>query len=259
MTTEDKERIKQELIILLAKTGALFFKEGLRLKDGRPTPYFINMGQFTTGRLSYELGRLFANFLVTNNLIQDRDILVGPSYKGSAIAQATAIALYKEYGIDVGFDYDRKEIKTHGESTIKASLFVNNLFFDGCNVILVDDVLTSMATKYELVDKIKGIANQNNQTITIKALVIAVDREQTTAVYDNSGKVIENLKGINPIEDFTTLTGIPVYSLIKVTEVIEYLFQKQIPISINSEHKPIDAHILEQFNKYIETYGTKLV
>lgn len=259
METDTIQKIKKDLISLLAETGSIFFREGLRLKDGRPTPYFVNIGRFTTGRLSYQLGSLFGAFLVNKGLIQEGDIVVGPSYKGSAIAQATAIALYKEYGMDVGFDYDRKEIKTHGESTNKAALFVNNRFFDGCNVLLVDDVLTSMATKYELIDKIKEVAKQNKFKIEIKAVIIAVDREQTTAVYDNLGNVLENVRGKDPILDFTSSTKIPVYPLVKITEVIDYLFKNQIPININGELRPIDYATLMQFNRYLETYGTKSI
>ena len=32
----------------LAETGVLFFDTGLVLKDGRPTPYFVNMAMFKT-------------------------------------------------------------------------------------------------------------------------------------------------------------------------------------------------------------------
>ena len=40
----------------LAETGALFFDSKLFLKDGRPTPYFVNMAMFRSGRLGLELG-----------------------------------------------------------------------------------------------------------------------------------------------------------------------------------------------------------
>ena len=43
----------------LAETGALFFDTGLVLKDGRPTPYFVNMAKFKTGRLSLLMGSFF--------------------------------------------------------------------------------------------------------------------------------------------------------------------------------------------------------
>ena len=131
------ENYKQRLSLVLAETGALFFAKNLVLKDGRPTPYFVNMGKFNTGRLMLELGSFFAEMLVSTSLATTIDILIGPSYKGSAIASATAAALFHEHGRDMLFDYDRKEAKVHGERTSNAALFVNSTFFDGCKVFIV--------------------------------------------------------------------------------------------------------------------------
>jgi len=50
------EEYKQKLATILAETGALFFDKNLVLKDRRPTPYFVNLGMFRTGRLSMEMG-----------------------------------------------------------------------------------------------------------------------------------------------------------------------------------------------------------
>src|SRR3989338_8343912 len=113
------DQYKKKFAEFLHKTGAIFFKPGLKLKDGRPTPYFINIGNFNDGQTSYELGKFYAEMIVANNLHKKLDIVFGPSYKGSAIAQTTAIALFKEHGIKVGFNYDRKEAKAHGEASEK--------------------------------------------------------------------------------------------------------------------------------------------
>ena len=58
------EEYKRRLSLILAETGSLFFDRGLILKDGRPTPYFVNLGGFNTGRLLLELGTFFAEMLV---------------------------------------------------------------------------------------------------------------------------------------------------------------------------------------------------
>ena len=42
---------QEDLAAILAESQALFFQDGLTLKDGRPTPYFVNFGLFRTGRL----------------------------------------------------------------------------------------------------------------------------------------------------------------------------------------------------------------
>ena len=131
------EDYKKRLARTLAETQALFFDKNLVLKDGRPTPYFVNMAMFKTGRLSLEMGSFFADMMVSLDLAKKTDIILGPSYKGSAIALSAAIALWKEHGRDMLFDYDRKEAKTHGEASTFQSLFVNRTFFDGCRIFVV--------------------------------------------------------------------------------------------------------------------------
>ncbi len=249
------EDYKKRLALILAETGALFFDKNLVLKDGRPTPYFVNMGMFRTGRLSMELGSFFAEMMVDRGLVNNTDVILGPSYKGSAIAQATAIALYTHHGCDLLFDYDRKEAKTHGEATISGNLFVNRTFFDGCRVFVVDDVATSMGTKYDLVKKVQTEAEIKKTAIHLIGIGIAIDREQTTAVHDKEGHVVLNKKGENAIQSFVSKTGIPVYSVAGIREVVAYLYHEKVPVLIGGKPRPMDETTKSHFDDYLETYG----
>ncbi len=249
------EEYKKRLSLILAETGALFFDRDLILKDGRPTPYFVNLGRFNTGKLLLELGSFFAEMLVSRFLVDKIDIIVGPSYKGSAIASATAAALFHLDGHDLLFDYDRKEAKKHGERSSSDALFVNNTFFDGCRIFVVDDVITSMETKYELMEKIEKESNSHGFHCEIIGLGIAVDREQTTAVYDKEGNVIPNKKGTNPIGEFTSRMSIPFFSVAGIREIVEHLYDNKIPLIISGEKRAMDERIKEEFDKYMETYG----
>jgi orotate phosphoribosyltransferase len=246
---------KRRLSLILAETGALFFDRGLILKDGRPTPYFVNLGGFNTGRLLLELGTFFAEMLVSRSLVDKIDIIVGPSYKGSAIASAIAAALFHYHDRDILFDYDRKEAKKHGERSSSAGLFVNNTFFDGCRIFVADDVVTSMGTKYELIEKIEEESMSRGFGCHIVGLGIAVDREQTTALYDKEGNVILNKKGSNPIVEFTSRTGIPFFSVAGIREIVDYLYRHRIPLFICGEKRAMDEAIKEEFDTYMETYG----
>lgn len=241
----------------LAETGALFFNKGLILKDGRPTPYFVNLGMFRTGRQSMAMGSYFADMLVHKNLLQKTDIVLGPSYKGSAIAVATALSLYVNHGHDLLFDYDRKEAKTHGEGSGTASLFVNKTFYEGCRVFIVDDVATSMGTKYDLVERIAAEGQARGIKIHIVGIGIAIDREQTTAVYGKAGEILEGRKGENAIQKFVGETGIPVYRVAGIRQVVQYLHEEEIPVMIKGAFKPIDDDVKAQFDGYLDTYGTK--
>jgi orotate phosphoribosyltransferase len=252
------EDYKKRLAVILAETGALFFDKGLVLKDGRPSPYFVNFGMFRTGRLSMELGSYFADMIKDRGLADKTDIILGPSYKGSAIALATSIALYSRHGYDLFFEYDRKEEKTHGEGSKKGSLMVNRTLFDGCRVFIVDDVATSMGTKVELLDRLKKEAEADSITVNVTGIGIAVDREQTSAVYDQDGKVVLNKKGANAIEDFVSKTGIPVYPVAGIREIMRYLYGEKIPVLINGERRSIDEETKDLFDEYIKTYRSNL-
>lgn len=250
------EDYKKRLADILVETGALFFDKGLVLKDGRPTPYFVNFGMFRTGRLSMELGSFFADMIAARGLLDKTDIILGPSYKGSAIALATSIALYSRYGRELFFEYDRKEEKTHGEGSGKGSLMVNRTLFDGCRVFIVDDVATSMGTKLELLERLRIEAESDRIAVNVTGIGIAVDREQTNAVYDEEGRVILDKKGENAIEDFTAKTGIPVYPVAGIKEIMGYLYGSKVPVLINKERRHIDEETKTAFDEYIKTYGS---
>lgn len=249
------EEYKKRLALTLAETGALFFDEGLVLKDTRPTPYFVNMGMFRTGRLSMEMGGFFADMMVSRGIARETDIILGPSYKGSAIALATAVALFARHGIDLLFDYDRKEAKTHGEVTTQGSLFVNRTFFDGCRVFIVDDVATSMGTKVELLQKVWSERDSREISIRVLGVGIAVDREQTSAVYDGKGLFVPGRKGENSIARFVADTGIPVSSVASIREIVQFLFEERIPLLVRGKRAPLDEKTMAVFHDYLKTYG----
>ncbi len=249
------EGYKKRLAQTLAATGALFFDKNLVLKDGRPTPYFVNMAMFKTGRLSLEIGCFFAAMMVSRDLVKDTDIILGPSYKGSSIALSTTIALWKDHGFELLFDYDRKEVKTHGEASASKSMFVNRTFFDGCRIFVVDDVATSMATKYDLLEKIDAEAQAQDIAIHVVGIGIGIDREQTTAVHDKDGNLIPGQKGENAIQDFVSRSGISVCSVAGIKEVVEYLYKEEVPVMIQGTRTPIDEKTKSQFDEYLETYG----
>ncbi|RLB17732.1 MAG: hypothetical protein DRG82_05765 [Deltaproteobacteria bacterium] len=253
---EKMETYKQKLAQVLAETGALFFEKDLVLKDGRPTPYFVNMAMFKTGRLSLELGSFFAGMMMARGLADNTDIILGPSYKGSTIALAAAISLWQEYGRDMLFEYDRKEAKTHGEGSVAGSIFVNRTFFDGCRIFIVDDVATSMGTKYELLQKVEQHALELGIHYRVTGIGIGVDREQVTAVYDKNGKVIPGERGNDAIQDFVEKSGVPVYAVATIREIVEFLYREKVPVLVNGQKRAIDEQTKSVFDSYLEVYGS---
>lgn len=251
------KQYQQDLALLLAESQALFFKEGLSLKDGRPTPYFVNFGLFRTGRLISELGRVMADYLMDLGLHQEFDVLVGPSYKGSALAVATVEALWNNHQIDRGFDYDRKEAKTHGEASQSAAKFVTGALRDGCRVLVIDDVVTTMATKFDLLSSLTAEATARGHSYNPVGVVLYMDRQQTTAVYDRQEQVVLGEAGQNAVENFTMSTGLKVGTILGIRDTIDYLYQAKVPVSQNGRMEPLSSQTVESFKDYLEIYGVK--
>ena len=84
-------------------------------KSGRPTPYFVQTGKYRSGDQIRRLGEFYADAIEAN--FGEFNVLFGPAYKGIPLAVATASALVAR-GTDVGFMFNRKEAKDHGEGGV---------------------------------------------------------------------------------------------------------------------------------------------
>ncbi|UQZ88681.1 hypothetical protein C4J81_05470 [Deltaproteobacteria bacterium Smac51] len=246
---------QKDLAILLAQSQALFFKDGLTLKDGRPTPYFVNFGLFRSGRLISDLGRIMAEFLIDRKLDGTFDVLVGPSYKGSALAVATVDALWENHQIDKDFDYDRKEAKSHGEASLKAAKFVTGALCDNCRVLIIDDVVTTMATKFDILSSLTAEATARGHSYHPTGVVLYMDRQQTTAVYDKKDQPVLGKKGQNAVENFKAATGLEVHTILGIKETINYLFEAKEPVSQNGKLEALSESTVKKFHDYLEVYG----
>ena len=249
------KKYQKDLALLLAQSQALFFKDGLTLKDGRPTPYFVNFGLFRTGRLISELGRIMAEYLMDSGLYDSFDILVGPSYKGSALAVATASELWRNHQVERDFDYDRKEAKTHGEASLEAARFVTGALKDNCRVLIIDDVVTTMSTKFDLLSRLTEEATARGHSYHPTGVVLYMDREQTTAVYDKQNHLVEGQRGQDAVKNFKMATSLPVGTILGIRETIEYLHQEKVPVSQNGKLEPLSAATVEKFRDYFGVYG----
>ena len=107
--TDDQAR----LIELIAKSGVLMFGE-FTTKSGRQSPYFINSGYYKTGTQAELVSTYYAE-LINEKLANKFDVLFGPAYKGIPLCTLTAAALSRLYNADVGYCFNRKEVKDHGE------------------------------------------------------------------------------------------------------------------------------------------------
>jgi orotate phosphoribosyltransferase len=150
----------------LLDSGALRFGS-FTAKSGRQTPYFLDAGRFGSGAQIDRLGEFYAERLQAG-LPGGFDVLFGPAYKGIPLAVATAGALARR-GQDVGFCFNRKEAKDHGEGGV----LVGHRLADGDRVVIIEDVTTAGTSVRETVPILRAAAK-----IRLVGLIVAVDRQE---------------------------------------------------------------------------------
>jgi orotate phosphoribosyltransferase len=186
---------QQKFIEFAIRREALRFGE-FTLKSGRISPYFFNAGLFNTGNDLQELSKAYAAALGRSGL--DYDIIFGPAYKGIPLATVTAMALAAD-GTDKPFAFNRKEKKDHGEggNIVGAPL-------EG-NILIVDDVITAGTAIRESIDLISSAGAHP------AGVLVALDRQER-GTGDRSA-----------IQEVQATFGIPVVSIIKLDEILDYL------------------------------------
>ena len=193
------ESYKREFIQFLEGAGVLKFGD-FTAKSGRKIPYFINAGDIKTGDQIAKLGEFYAKAYL-EKVGNKRTVLYGPAYKGISIAVSASIALSKN-GLDVPFFFNRKEAKDHGEGGI----FVGYVPKAGEEIVIVEDVITAGTAIRE------SMANlQTLEGTKVAATFVMVDRKEK-----GQGEK-------SAMAEIADQFGFPVYSVVDVYDIIEYL------------------------------------
>ena len=212
---------------LLVRADVLTFGD-FTMKSGRPTPYFANFGNVRTGAHIATLGGLYADRIVEVFGDGGVDVVFGPAYKGIPLAVATASSLASVHGWDVGFSFDRKEAKDHGEG----GALVGHRFRDGDRVVMVEDVTTAGTSVRETVPKLRAAAD-----VTIVGLVVGLDRRERGP----SG-------GTSALEGLAAEFGLVGTSLATVDQVVDQLVDREVDgrVVLTAAHaERIAAHLAE--------------
>ena len=171
-------------------------------KSGRLSPYFVNTGNYRTGKQIDTLGKFYAQ-CIKEACGDDFTAMFGPAYKGIPLATAAAGALAREYGIDKPYFFNRKEAKDHGEG----GSLVGYQPKDGDKIIIIEDVITAGTAVRETVPILMNAAK-----VTVNDMFISVNRCE---VGQNAGKTaVMEVK-----EEF----GIDVHAIVTVKDIREYL------------------------------------
>lgn len=213
---------KKEFIRFMVESGVLCFGD-FTLKSGRKAPYFVNTGKYRTGRQIAKLGEYYAAAYVEHGI--EADVLFGPAYKGIPLSVATGIALANNHNTDLGFCFDRKEVKDHGEG----GMFVGAQLKDGDRVVIIEDVMTSGKALREVLPKIKSAAD-----VKVEAVILSVDRMEKSL---ESGK--------SAVQDIYDEFGIKAYAIVTIKDIIEAI---ETGVVAGKEY-------LSKMKEYLATYG----
>ena len=214
------ESYKREFIQFLENAGVLKFGD-FTAKSGRKIPYFINAGMIKTGADIATLGEFYARAYF-EKLGKKQAVLYGPAYKGISLSVSAAVALSKE-GLNVPFFFNRKEVKDHGEGGV----FVGYVPTPGEEIVIIEDVITAGTAIRESMDILSHL-----EGVKVAATFIMVNRKEKG----------QGEKGA--MEEIAEQFGFPVYSIVDVYDIIEYL-----------EEKPENEENVARIKKYLEVYG----
>lgn len=220
---------QEEFIAFMVRSGVLAFGD-FTTKSGRRTPYFVNTGNYKTGAQAARLGDYYAA-CIQEKLPGGIDCLFGPAYKGIPLAVSAAASLYRGYGRDLPYCFNRKEAKDHGEGGV----LVGYQPKDGDRVAIVEDVVTAGTAVRESIELFKRVAD-----VKIAALFVSVDRMERGA------------RSCSTLEELRQDHGIEVYPIVTVREIIRFLHNNPVDGTVR-----IDDGIRAGMEAYLEQYGAR--
>jgi len=222
------QNYKKQFAEFLVNAGALQFGE-FKLKSGSVSPYFFNSSKFNTGPLIEQLGQYYAYTIQQH--VPDCSLVFGPAYKGIPLCVTVATVLSKKLNRNIGYFFNRKEIKTHGDQ----GTLVGQLPQPGDMVVMVDDVITDGHTKIESVDLVRELCK-----IEFSGVLVALDRMES------------NSRGKDSIAEFNLKTGVPVWSIITIREVCLYLKNRILKGNV-----VLDETLYQEIERYLEEHSIR--
>ncbi len=219
---------KREFVEFMVRAGVLTFGD-FTTKSGRKTPYFVNTGLYRTGAQIARLGHFYADAIEARPELEV-DLLFGPAYKGIPLVVSTSAAL-AERGREVGFCFDRKERKDHGEGGV----LVGHQPANGERVLIVEDVTTAGTSIRETVPVLRAAAD-----VRLAGLVVSVDR-------------MERGRGDRPaLVELAEEFEMPTFAIVTLDDVVEHLAGREIDGRVL-----LDDELLGRIEAYRAQYGAR--
>ncbi len=222
---------KEEFITFMVRSGVLTFGD-FTTKSGRKTPYFVNTGNYKTGAQAARLGDYYAACIQENMPEGAIDCLFGPAYKGIPLAVSAAASLYRNYGRDLPYCFNRKEVKDHGEG----GSMVGYKPQGGDRVAIIEDVVTAGTAVRETMELFRSVAE-----VDIKALFVSVDRME------------RGTRDCSTLDELRQDFDLQVFPIVTVREVISFLHNNPVDGKVY-----IDDEVKNKMEGYLAQYGAKV-
>lgn len=226
------ENLKDEFIEFMLSAGALKFGD-FTTKSGRQTPYFINTGAYVKASQIQKLGEFYAR-AIDAAFGDGVDNLFGPAYKGIPLAVTASIALYKLYGRDVTYTFNRKELKDHGEggTLVGYGYGSHAVSASPCRVVIIEDVTTAGTSVRE---SLPLLAKPGVQPV---GLAVSVDR-------------MERGQGDRPaLREIREEFGLKTTAIVTLLDILAYLESGRGDRFLN-----LDPGLLDRMKDYYKAYG----
>lgn len=224
--TSAVEPHKADFIEFMVRCGVLAFGDFVT-KSGRRTPYFLNTGRYRTGAQLARLGDHYAT-AITEHWPHGIDILFGPAYKGIPLVAAASMALARR-GRTVGYCFNRKESKDHGEGGV----LVGAQPSDGAAVLIVEDVTTAGTSIRETIPILRACAD-----IDPVGLIVSADRQ-------------ERGRGArSALAEIADEFAMPARAIVSLDEIVAHLHGREIDGRV-----VLDDAVLARVEDYRAEYG----
>lgn len=166
----------------------------------------------------------FSLFHRATNGTVNFDVIFGPAYKGISLGALVCAALYDDFGVNVGFAYNRKEAKDHGEGgkLVGAPM-------EGKRVLVVDDVITAGTAIRESHDMLTAIGAKAT------GVAIALDRAEKRSLDDP----------VSAVQAVARDLEVPVVSIVSLPQLQLFL----------EKSDDYDGSVLKSVSDYRAEYG----